>query len=135
MALSGTGMAVLAVELDELLPDALRAVDVLAVDEAADVDAAPDKTPLLLDEVLTADVELVLERLPELLLARFNTDDEFEVNDEPLVLEAGVRRELDAAEELAPAPDEEPPVLDADAATVPLWLAWMYKSCKLPGSR
>jgi hypothetical protein len=79
---------------------------------------------------------LVVVLLPELpLLARFNTEG-VALSVEPLLLELGVSNELAVeAADGVPAPEEEPAVFDATAATAPVWEDWMYKSCRLPGLR
>jgi hypothetical protein len=79
---------------------------------------------------------LLVVLLPELLLlARFNTEG-VALSVEPLLLELGVSNELAVvAADGVPAPEEEPAVFDATAATAPVWEDWMYKSCRLPGLR
>jgi hypothetical protein len=155
-ALRGTGVGLLVVLLPvvllpalELLLPALVAVlrelepEELAVCEAAEPPAAADNTverPALVEADERAEVELMLDDEVVLddelvLLARFNTEG-VALSVEPLLLELGVSNELavDAAD-AAPAPDEEPPVPDCTAATVPVWEDWMYRSCRLPGLR
>ena len=143
----GTGVGLLVVlllpALEPLLP-ALVAVVVrelepeeLALNEAAELAAVPDNAPArpaLADADERADVELMLDD-EVLLLARFNTEG-VALSDDPLLLEVGVSNELAVeAAEADPAPEEEPAVFDATAATEPVWEDWMYRSCRLPGLR
>jgi hypothetical protein len=144
-ALRGTGVGLLVVlllpALEPLLPAVLAVLrelepEELALCEAAEPPAAPANTvarPALVDADERAEVELMLD--DEVLLARFNTEG-VALSVEPLLLELGVSNELavDAAD-AAPAPDEEPPVPDCTAATVPVWEDWIYRSCRLPGMR
>ena len=104
-------------------PAAVRELGALALCEAAEV---PDddrmRAALVLD---IADVELVVESAL-LVLDRFSTPPEVADRDEPLLLEAGLRRALlEAAAPPAPAPEDEPAVLDATTVDVPLWDAWI----------
>jgi hypothetical protein len=142
-ALRGTGVELLVVVLLlELLPPpaaVLRELEPeeLALSEAAEVPAAADNTlvrPVLGDADERADVELMPDDVV-LLLARFNTEG-VALSDDPLLLEVGVSNELAVeAAEADPAPEEEPAVFDATAATEPVWEDWMYRSCRLPGLR
>jgi hypothetical protein len=144
-ALRGTGVGLLVVLLPalELLLPVLVAVlrelepEELALCEAAEPPAVPDNTverPALVDADERAEVELTLDD-EVLLLERFNTEG-LELSEVPLLLEVGVSNELVVeAADADPAPDEEPPVLDATAATEPVWEDWMYRSCRLPGLR
>ena len=138
----GTGVGLLVVPLFELLPPpaaVLRELEPeeLALIEAAEPPADPDNT-LALPAPVEADERAEVELMPDgevLLLARFNTEG-VELSAEPLLLEVGVSNELAVeAAEAAPAPEEEPAVFDATAATVPVWEDWMYRSCRLPGLR
>jgi hypothetical protein len=56
------------------------------------------------------------------LLLRFKTE-RVALRDDPLLLEDGVRRGLPCAEAPppAPAPEDEPAVVEATAATAPVW--------------
>ena len=130
--------------LEPLLPapvPVLRelAPEELALCEAAEPPAAEDNTllvpPALIEADERADVVELLRDDEELLVARFNTGDAA-LSDEPLLLELGVSSELAVeAADAAPAPEEEPALFDATAATEPVWEDWMYKSCRLPGLR
>jgi hypothetical protein len=133
---------VLLPELELLLPAPVAVLrelepEELALSDAAETPAAPDNTvarPALVDADERAEVELMLDD-EVLLLARFNTEGVV-VSDEPLLLEVGVSNELAVeAADAAPAPEEEPAVFDATAATEPVWEDWMYRSCRLPGLR
>ena len=139
--LKGTGVDPPVVPLLEPpLPPAaaVRELDALAFCDAADTPADPDNTralPLPIEAEESAEVELAPVELV-VLLARFSTEDELELSDEPLLLEAGVRRALpEAAAPPAPAPEDEPAVFEATAVGVPPREAWMYRSCRLPGLR
>ena len=103
-------------------PAAVRELGALALCEAADVPAVDRRrTPLLPD---SAEVELVADR--ERVLDRLSTPPEVADRDEPLLLEAGLRRPLpEVAAAPAPAPADEPAVLDATVPGVPLWEAWI----------
>jgi hypothetical protein len=129
-ALSGTGVEppvpLLPLELPPPLPDAaVRELDALPDD--ADPPADPDNTlalPPPIEAEERAEVELAPDPV-EVLLARLSTDGVL-LKDEPLVLEAGVRSAL--PEEAAPpdpAPEEEPAVLEATVATLPVWEPWI----------
>jgi hypothetical protein len=144
-ALRGTGVGLLVVlllpALEPLLPAVLAVLrelepEELALCEAAEPPAAPANTvarPALVDADERAEVELMVD--DELLLARFNTEG-VALSDDPLLLEVGVSNELAVeAAEADPAPEEEPAVFDATAATEPVWEDWMYRSCRLPGLR
>ena len=117
-ALSGTGVepdAALPLELPPPAPLRALELDELALEDTADVPAAPDKTPLL-TELDRAEVELTVD-VPAVvvLLARLSTDGVV-FRDVPLLLGLeGVSSELveALAPELAPAPDGEPAVFDA----------------------
>ena len=124
-ALKGTGVGLLVVLLAELLLPlgaVLRVLE-LALSEAAEPPADPDNTlalPVLVEADERAEVELTLDD-EVLLLARFNTEG-VALSEEPLLLEAGVSNELAVeAVDAAPAPEEEPAVFDATAATEPVW--------------
>jgi hypothetical protein len=125
-ALRGTGVELLAV---------LLLLEELALSEAAELPADPDNT-LALPAPVEADERAEVELTPDeemLLLARFNTEGVV-LSDEPLLLEVGVSNELAVeAADAAPAPEEEPAVFDAPAATEPVWEDWIYRSCRLPG--
>ena len=125
-ALRGTGVdppVVLLLELAPLPPEVVvREFNALAFCEAADAPTDPDNTlllPLAIEAEESAEVELTPD--PELvLLARLSTE-EVVLSEEPLVLEAGVRSALpEATAPPEPAPEEEPAVLEATAAGVPL---------------
>jgi hypothetical protein len=143
-ALRGTGAGLLVVPLPELplLPPLVAVVrelelEELALSEAAEPPVDPDNT-LALPVLVEADERAEVELTPDdkvLLPARFNTEGVV-LSDEPLLLELGVSNELAVdAVDGAPAPEEEPAVFDATAATEPVWEDWMYKSCRLPGLR
>ena len=127
----GTGVGLLVVlllpALEPLLPAVLAVLreletEELALCEAAEPPAAPANTvarPALVDADERAEVELMVDD-EVLLLARFNTEG-VALSDEPLLLEVGVSNELAVeAAEADPAPEEEPAVFDAAAATVPV---------------
>ncbi len=78
--------------------------------------------PLLVEAEESAEVELAPADV--VLLARLRTDDVV-IKDEPLALVCGVNREFVAAAAPEPAPEEEPAVLDATVATVPVVEPWM----------
>lgn len=135
-ALRGTGVGLLVVLLLPLV-GVLRELEPeeLALSEAAEPPAVPDSTlapPALVEEDERAEVELTADDDVR-LLARFNTEG-VALSDEPLLLELGVNNEpaVEAADAF-PAPEEEPAVLDATAATEPVWEDWMYRSCRLRG--
>ena len=127
-ALKGTGdeppVAValeLPLELVLLLEVLVRELD--ALPDAADPPDDPDNTlalPVLVEAEESAEVELVLEVV--VLLARLSTDGVL-FRDEPLVLDTGCRRVLVAPETPAPAPEDDPAVLEATAAGVPVVVA------------
>ena len=140
--LKGTGVDPPVALLLELPPPpeaAVREFDALAFCDAADTPTDPDNTRALpppIEAEESAELELAPDAGLVVLLARFSTPGELELSDEPLLLEAGVRRALpEAAAPPAPAPEDEPAVLEATAAGVPLREAWIYKSCRLPGLR
>jgi hypothetical protein len=141
--LKGTGVdppVALLLELPLPPEAAVREFGALAFCDAADAPTDADNTPALpppIEAEESAEVELTPEvELVVVLLARFNTPGELELSDEPLLLEAGVRRALpEAAVPPAPAPEDEPAVLEATAVGVPPREAWMYRSCRLPGLR
>ena len=128
--LKGTGVdPPVALLLLELPPAAaVREFVALAFCDAADAPTDPDNTralpaPIEADE--SAEVELAPVELV-VLLARFSTEVELELSDEPPLLEVGVRRALpEAAAEPEPAPEDEPAVLEASAVGVPPREAWM----------
>ena len=136
-ALSGTGVEPpVALAPLELPPPAaaVREFDALAGCEAA-LPEDPDSTlalPPPIEAEERADVELAPDDVVA-LLARFSTPGVL-LRDAPLAPEAGFRSALlAAAPPPAPAPDDEPAVAEATAATVPLVEPWMYRSCRLPG--
>ena len=108
--------------LPEPPPAAVRELGALALCEAAEVPVVERmRTPVLPD---SAAVELIADRA--LLVDRLSTPPEVAERDEPLLLEVGLRSALpEAAVAPAPAPDDEPAVLDATTAGVPLWEAWI----------
>ena len=128
-ALSGTGVEppvpLLPLELPPLPDAAVRELD--ALPEDADAPADPDNTlalPPPTEAEERAEVELAPD-VAEVLLARLSTDGVL-LKDEPLVLEAGVRSALpEAAAPPDPAPEEEPAVLEATVATLPVWVPWI----------
>jgi hypothetical protein len=106
-----------------LLETVVRELD--ALPDEADPPDDPDNTlalPALVDAEESAEVELALDVV--VLLARLRTDGVV-VKDEPLALDAGDRRELVAPVFPDPAPEEEPAVLEATAAVVPLVEPWI----------
>ena len=109
-------------ELLEVDADVPRELDpdVLAVLEA-DEPAEPDNT-LVPFELVRAEV-WVLETLDEPPTERFITP-WTAVNEDPLLLVAGVSSAFpDEVVPPAPAPEEEPAVLDATVVVVPFWVA------------
>ena len=140
-ALRGTGAGLLVVLPPEL---PLPAPPVAVVRELDPEEPALSEPPVDPDNTLAllvlveADERDEVELTPDakaLLLARFNTEG-VALSVEPLLPEPGVNNELavEAADD-DPAPEEEPAVFDAAAATAPVWEDWMYKSCRLPGLR
>ena len=126
-ALNGTGVEPGLELLPELPPPLallVREVDALAACDAAPVPVPPDKAlELPVEEVDRADVELVPDRL--LLLERLNTPEVAALREDPLLLEVGDSRLFPEELEAEPAPEEEPAVLEATVATVPLVEPWM----------
>jgi hypothetical protein len=141
-ALSGTGVeppvpVLLELPLEPVPPLAVvvRELDALPDDADPDDPDDPDNTlalPVLVEAEESAEVELAPD-LEVVLLARLSTDGVL-LRDEPLVLVAGVNIEVAAAAP-EPAPEDEPAVLEATVATVPVVEPWIYRSCRSPGSR
>jgi hypothetical protein len=122
-ALSGTGVEPPVPVLLELPPELPPLVVVVRELDALPDDADPDDPdntlalPALVEAEESAEVELAPD-VVALLLARLSTDGVL-LKDEPLALVAGVSIEL-AAVAPDPAPEDEPAVLEATAATVPV---------------
>ena len=119
-ALSGTGVEPPVPVLLALVPP--LAVAVRELDALPD-DADPDEldNTLALPVLVEAEDSAEVEFAPDVvlaLLARLSTDGVV-LKDEPLVLVAGVSIE-EAAVAPDPAPEDEPAVLEATAATVPV---------------
>jgi hypothetical protein len=124
-ALSGTGVeppvpVLLELPLELVPPLAVVVRELDALPDDADPDD-PDNTlalPVLVEAEESAEVELAPD-VVVVLFARLSTDGVV-LRDEPLVLVAGVSSELEAPAAPDPAPEDEPAVLEATAATVPV---------------
>jgi len=120
-ALSGTGVEPPVPVLLALVPP--LAVAVRELDALPD-DADPDELdntlalPVLVEAEESAEVELAPAEVVVVLLARLSTEGVL-LREEPLVLVAGVSSE-EAAVAPDPAPEDEPAVLEATVATVPV---------------
>jgi hypothetical protein len=124
--LKGTGVDPPVAALPEPPPPPaapVREFAALAFCDAAEGPFDPDNTralPLPMEAEESAEVEFVPDVELVAVLARFSTPDELALSDAPFVLEVGLRSALpEAAPPPAPAPDDDPAVLEATAVGVP----------------
>jgi hypothetical protein len=124
-ALSGTGVeppvpVLLELPLELVPPLAVAVRELDALPDDADPDELDNTLalPVLVEAEESAEVELAPVEVVVVLLARLSTEGVL-LREEPLVLVAGVSIE-EAAVAPDPAPEDEPAVLEATAATVPV---------------